>query len=102
MEIRYAKEALEDIREALEYLNDRSPSAAERFSRDLSELLAKTSRHPDFGYPFRGIYRKAAMRSLPWSVIYRTDTQNGILWVVIVRHDCRHPSYGMKRRLPDL
>jgi plasmid stabilization system protein ParE len=65
-ELRYLKEAAEDIREALEYLEDRSPLAAERFSRDLSELLAKIIQHPDFGYPFGTAYRKAAMRSLPW------------------------------------
>ena len=100
-EIRYLREALGDIREALEYLGDRSPLAAERFSRDLVELLEKVSQHPNFGYPFGPFYRKAAMRSLPWSVVYRTDEEEGVLWIVIVRHDRRHPSYGMKRERPD-
>ncbi|WP_375341832.1 type II toxin-antitoxin system RelE/ParE family toxin [Luteolibacter soli] len=101
MEIRYLREAQEDIREALEYLSDRSPSAAERFSRDLIELLEKVATHPGFGYPFGPFFRKVAMRSLPWAVVYRTDMEAGILWVVVVRHDRRHPSYGMKRSPPD-
>ena len=99
MEISYAKEALDDIREALEYLKDRSPLAAERFSRELAELLEKISKHPDFGYPFREIYRKASLRSFPWSVVYRSDADKEILWVVVVRHDRRHPSYGTSRQL---
>ncbi|RYD47611.1 MAG: type II toxin-antitoxin system RelE/ParE family toxin [Verrucomicrobiaceae bacterium] len=100
MGIRYVREALGDIREALEYLSDRSPLAAERFSRELAELLEKIAQHPNFGYPFGSSYRKAAMRSLPWAVVYRTD-EEGIVWVMIVRHERRHPSYGMKRELPD-
>lgn len=101
MEVRYLKEAVEDVREALEYLGDRSPSATERFADELSAVIAKISRHPDFGFPYGAHYRKSPLRSLPWAVVYRADEWKGILWIVIVRHDRRHPSFGMKRRHPD-
>jgi plasmid stabilization system protein ParE len=101
MEVRYLKEAVEDIREALEYLGDRSPSTADRFSHELSAVVAKIARHPDFGFPYGKHYRKSPLKSLPWALVYRADIKDCAVWIVIVRHDRRHPAFGMKRRLPD-
>jgi len=100
MQVLYTDEAIEDVREILDYLSDRSPATARRFEMELGALTAKISKYPEIGFPVEGAkrsYRKAELRSLPWSVVYWTDAVRETTWVVIVRHRSRHPSYGMKR-----
>ena len=101
MEVRYIDEAIDDVREILDYLEDRSPQAAERFELELKKLVTKVGKHPEFGFPVRRTLRKVALRGLPWSVVYRIDNARSTVWIVVVRHRMLRPSYGMERRIPD-
>jgi plasmid stabilization system protein ParE len=99
MEIRYHEGAARDIRSARGYLQDRSPVTARKFKAELKALVEKLAEHPGIGFPVGKKFRKAALRTLPWSVIYLPDEVEGILWVMIVRHQAQDSSFGLERRL---
>lgn len=101
MEVRYVEAAAEEVRAAIEYLQDRSPLAARRFVLELEALVGKLRIHPRFGYPVDEVLRKAPFRTLPWALVYRHDEAKRILWIVIVRHHLLRPSYGLRRRIPE-
>lgn len=100
MEVRYIGAAIEDVREALDYLHERSPLVAARFELELGAVVAKLCEHPDFGFPVGEGFRKVGLRTLPWSVVYRIDPPAEKIWIVVVRHRLRHPSYGTDRSVP--
>lgn len=101
MEIRYHQEAERDIRAAHEYLQDRSPLTARKFRSELRALTEKLAQHPGFGFPAGDNFRKAAFRTLPWSVVYVSDEVKGVLWVMMVKHQAQSPSFGLQRRIPE-
>lgn len=101
MEVRYVEAAAEEVRSAIGYLQHRSPLAARRFTLELEALVGKLREHPELGYSVDDVLRKAAFRTLPWSLVYRHDETRRILWILIVRHRLLRPSYGLERRIPE-
>ena len=100
MEVRYIEAAIHDVKEAVEYLRERSPLTAARSEFELGTAVTKLRTHPYFGFPIGGEFRKVGLRTLPWSLVYRVDPSADTLWIVVVRHRLRHPSHGIDRKLP--
>ena len=101
MQVRYGEAAAEEVQSIIRYLRERSPLVSKRFALELDALVGKLAVHPLFGYPVDDFFRKAELRTLPWSLVYRYDEDREIIWIMIVRHRLLRPTYGKDRRIPE-
>lgn len=102
MEVRYHPSASRDLSEAIRYFEENTISAGDRFKARLVEAVEILVKHPHFGHPVGPDgFRQIALKGFPWDLVYFPNEVSGVLWITVVRHQARHPSYGMKRRLPD-
>lgn len=91
-------EVLEELDEAMTYLQGRSLWSAERLLGEYDSHIAKITASPS-GYHFvYREYRRINLKRFSYHVIYRVrDTS---IYVIALAHDKRHPDYW-KHRIQD-
>lgn len=92
--------AIRDVREIVEWQSEDSAKAADRFFAEFHAVAGFVAAHAHAGHPC-GRFRRWNFKRLPFHLLYMAFAEKDELWIMVVRHDRRHPSYGMKRRLPD-
>ena len=92
--------AIRDVREIVDGLSEDSAKAVERFHEEFQAAAEFVARHPEAGHPC-GRFRRWNLKRFPCHLLYEPFAKSDELWIMVVRHDRRHPSYGVKRHLPD-
>ncbi len=90
--------AKRDAEEIFDYLSDVSSAAATKFTEEFESAVYKVAHHPGVGHPC-GRFRRRNIRRLSYHILYLQ--RGNEIWIMVVRHDARHPSYGMRRRIPE-
>ncbi|WP_193227705.1 type II toxin-antitoxin system RelE/ParE family toxin [Aureimonas psammosilenae] len=91
MSVSYAETAVAEIEEILDFLKERSPSAAASLRGSLQEIEQRLASHPLTGSPVSA--RGQSMRRLvvqPYLLFYRVSGPDVL--VVGLRHAARHAS----------
>ena len=98
MKIRYHRQVPPEVWEACDYYDERCPGLGDQFFEELSQLVAKISKHPERWPLLRDgdPRRRALLNRFPYAVIY--EVRLDCLKVLIVRHQSRRPGYGERRR----
>jgi plasmid stabilization system protein ParE len=100
MRVLLHEKAIRDLREIVEQLSEDSAKAVEQFYSEFDSAADFVARHPEVGHPCRR-FRRWNFKRFPFHLLYEALSGRGEIWIMVVRHDRRHPSYGMKRRIPD-
>lgn len=87
-----------EIREAVEWLQERSVRAADRFLDEMATLRERIVAIPGLGHPC-GRFRRVNLKRYPYHLLYAISDSDEV-WVLVMRHDSRHPDYGMDRTIP--
>jgi plasmid stabilization system protein ParE len=94
-EVEFHEAASEEFEAAFDWYLERSPGAAARLARELSQAIASIAKAPHrWPAGFRGT-RKFVLRRFPFAIIYR-DLPDRIQ-VLAVAHGRRRPGYWKKR-----
>jgi plasmid stabilization system protein ParE len=88
-------EAEEELREAADFLESRSPGMEHRLLADLERTIQRVIDHPNIGPPVGSGARKIRLRDFPYDLIYRIDASS--LLVVSVAHHRRDPKHWRDR-----
>ena len=80
---------------AIEWYQQRSERAAERFVQELTELIRRIEREPDRSPIFHVGTRRAAFRRFPYFLVFR-EVATGVE-IIAVAHGRRRPSYWHER-----
>ena len=70
MKLTITSDALRDRRNAIAYLNERSPSAARRIDKAISRDLRTLQRTPLIGRPRLGGTRESVVQRTPYIIVY--------------------------------
>ena len=95
--IRYADEAIDDLKEIRSYYDEINPAITERFREELLRTEAGILANP-FAYsrvPFKD-FRRAVVKKFPYKVVYRTE--KNIVYVFGIIHFSRSNKH-IKTRL---
>lgn len=96
-EIQTHPEALEELEEAVRYLDERTLWVADDLVETYDKAVENIRSHPERCHFIYREFRRCHLKRFPYSVIYRQ--QDDEVFVIAVMHDKRHPDYW-KHRIP--
>ena len=88
-------DAIAEAKAAREWYMERSPSAADAFTKELDNAILQVSNFPQQGLSFIRETRRFLLRRFPFSVVYRESEEH--IEVIAVAHARRKPGYWKKR-----
>ncbi len=97
-EIQTHPEALEEVEEAVAYLDERSLWAGDQLAEAYDGAIESIRAHPERHHFIHREFRRCHLRRFPYSIIYRQ--QGTHIFVIALMHDKRHPDYW-KHRIPN-
>lgn len=84
-----------ELRESVEYYNQRRPGLGEDFLAEAERVLERLTAHPLQGHPLSDTVRKMRISRFPYDVVYRIEKERVL--VVAVMHHRRRPAYWNDR-----
>ena len=91
--------ARQEYLDAVDWYQQRSQAAADRFVAEIEHVLAQLGVNPArYGW-YDDEYREAVLLRYPYSVVYKVDASGDVL-VVAIAHASRAPGYWQGRALP--
>ena len=96
MRLRILPPAREEIREAFDFFEARSPGLGHRFSRELAEAIEKVTESPLTWPRLDDETRKCSLRRFKYGVLYQLDANEIV--VVAIMDLRRRPGYWRHRR----
>lgn len=88
--------AQEDIREAVDWYEHRSPGLGSQYLDRLDDCLSRVARNPELFPEVHRSSRMAVLQRFPYLVIYRVTP--ALISVIAVMHGSRHPRRWKERR----
>ena len=98
MEVVYHPLVRRDLREILEWYDERSETAGDRFFADFERTIDDLLERKRQGFALDKNVRKVFLKQFPYSLTFEIDDET--LYVFVVKHQKRHPDYGMRRNRP--
>jgi len=90
MNYRFLTPALEEIREAAEFYEDRVGGLGADFLDEVDAAMDRIMKFPEAWGNLGGRYRRCNLRRFPYSVIYSMQTDQEVV-IVSVFHQSRNP-----------
>lgn len=85
-----------DLREILEYYDDRSDSAGDRFFAAFEEAVERIQEHPTRFHRLDDTRRRCNLKQFPYHLVFEIDHET--ILITVLRHHKRHPSFGLRRK----
>lgn len=98
MRVEYHPLVPRDLREILDWYEERSETAADRFFRDFEQTVESLRQGRTQGSPIDQNCSKLYLSKFPYCLTYEIDGDS--IYVFVVKHQKRHPNYGMRRSRP--
>ncbi|MEM9554192.1 MAG: type II toxin-antitoxin system RelE/ParE family toxin [Acidobacteriota bacterium] len=96
--IRFTAAAEQDLKSAVDYLEDQRRGLGEELRVEIRGTLRRLTEHPEL-YPVAlESVRKAIIRRFPFSVFYRVEEKT--IWILAVLHHARRPEILRQRLGP--
>lgn len=93
--LEYSAEARAEVRDAIRWLAERNPDAAERFRLKLGETIGRMTRTPGQFPKVDDRHRVAIVPKSRYQVIFRVEGEVAV--IVAVMHGSREPGYWRGR-----
>jgi plasmid stabilization system protein ParE len=87
--------AVREAEAAIEWYQQRSERAAERFVQELTEMIRRIEREPDRFPIFHFGTRRAALRRFPYLLVFHETATR--VEIIAVAHGRRRPGYWQER-----
>lgn len=88
-------EALAEIDEAIEYIENQRPGYGRLLREAIAAEIERIQRHPTWFTPFRTIYRRLVMRMFSYNIYFRE--LDNYIWISAVSHQSREQTYWLDR-----
>lgn len=88
----------EDLFQAAEYLQTRSPESALGFVREAEAVIDRIVENPELAPRWRLDVRCALLRKFPYGIHYQIKGNREAVRILGLYHQARRPSVGPKRR----
>ena len=88
----------EDLREILRYYDERSDSAGDRFYQEFETAVEKIEEKPLRFHRIDAIRHRCNLKKFPYHLVY--EIYGNKIFITVLRHHKRHPSFGMRRKIP--
>tara|TARA_R110002096_G_scaffold4501_38_gene21311 strand:- start:14662 stop:14958 length:297 start_codon:yes stop_codon:yes gene_type:complete len=98
MNVAFHPRVRKDIREIVDYYDQRSDTAGDRFIGELNELIDKVRDSPKGFHPADERRRRCNLKKFPYHFLYELVNKEQTIRILVVRHDKRHPSFGLRRQ----
>lgn len=95
-DLQFHPEADAEYAAAIQWYENRSVRAADRFELEVENTLQRICSSPDVFARYDEIHRYALIHRFPYSLVYRTF--NEVVYVVAVAHGSRSPGYWLDRK----
>jgi toxin ParE1/3/4 len=95
-EIAFFLSAEQELQQSRSFYEAQSPETAERFSREIEELIKNIQAFPEAGATVDGRTRRRMCKRFPFAIIYRVAAEK--IYIVAVMHQHRRPDYWKGRR----
>jgi plasmid stabilization system protein ParE len=96
VQIKFYREATDELEEALNWYAARSPNARSKFSAGVKQSIASIIKTPHRYLKLSHSHRACRVIGFPYQVIYRVA--GDIVIVVAIAHTSRRPGYWKRRR----
>jgi plasmid stabilization system protein ParE len=96
MLIEYHPAVEHELREIVDYYNQRSPNLGNEFLDEFDKEILRIAESPLLWRVVEEDIRRALMQRFPYSIYFRV-VQNDVVRVTVVKHQRRHPDYGLDR-----
>ena len=97
MRIEYHPAIENELREIVNYYNERSSRLGDEFLNEFERHILKIIGQPRRYGLINGDIRRALMNRFPYFVYFRV-LENEVLRVTLIKHQRRHPAYGLTRK----
>jgi len=98
VELLYHPLIQQDIRRILDWYDERSETAADRFFEDFEATVEAVRRGARQGISVDEYAKKIYLHRFPYSITY--EFIDDTLYVFVLKHQNRLPSHGMRRNRP--
>lgn len=90
--------AVQELNEAFEWYEDRSPGLGHRFIEAIDKKFAELSIHPERYPKKKASFREVAMKVFPYVIIYEFLQKKKLVFVYYIFHTKRNPKLKNKRK----
>ena len=85
-----------EVRQFVNYYEDRSSSLADEFWNELKEAIVYASRFPERHHFDASGRRRSNLKKFPFHFLFRVYSDR--IRVTVIRHNQQKPSYGIRRK----
>ena len=85
-----------DLREILDYYDDRSDPAGDRFYVEFEATVARIKHMPRQFPLLDELRRRCHFPNIPDHIVYEIDGER--ILITVLRHHSRHSSFGLRRK----
>jgi plasmid stabilization system protein ParE len=86
----------QDLRGILDYYDERSESAGDRFFEAFEDARRRIKMMPARFHLLDECRRRCDLAKFPYHLVF--EIRNDEVYVTVLRHNKRHPRFGLKRR----
>ncbi len=94
----YAPVAFSEYKEAVEWYDERSKTAAENFVRDVKEKIESICLNPLRHRNTYKYFRETSLKKYPFCIVYFVDENKKIVVITSVYHHKRNPKRKYKKQ----
>lgn len=95
MHVKFSKNAVLELEDAVDYYNQEHPGLGIRFENEVKKAVEKISDYPTSWSLERGEIRKYLMHKFPYKLLYSIEKDH--LFIIAVAHQHRRPDYWIDR-----
>jgi plasmid stabilization system protein ParE len=96
MKLTFHPAVRQDLRGILNYYDERSDSAGDRFYAAFDEARQKLKKAPEQFHLLDDCRRRCDLANFPYHLVF--EIRNDDVFVTVLRHNKRHPNFGLRRR----
>ncbi|MEQ8694901.1 MAG: type II toxin-antitoxin system RelE/ParE family toxin [Gammaproteobacteria bacterium] len=96
MKVRFLRPARDELREAIQYLNEQREGLGGEFLVEVRSVVDRIERHPEARAPIRNSLRRCRTRRFKYGLIY--EVQGDEILVIAVANLHREPDYWRDRK----
>lgn len=96
MKVIFHPEMRRDLRKILEFYDERSDSAGDRFFAAFENAVAEIKEHPTKFHRLDKFRRRCNLKRFPYHLVFELVGET--IFISVLRHHKRHPSFGLRRR----